>query len=191
MRIKQPEDKIAEKETAFQTVISSLINYNPDKPLIFTTAAFWLFFLFVLAGYSIIYKKLFLRNAYLFVVSLFFYYKTGGLFLSLLILVSLVDFTCGLLIHNSRTRLMRRLFVILSILSNIGILAYFKYYGFIVETVNELFGSNFQVYDILSAFSNAHLGTSFNINTIILPVGISFFTFQSLSYTTRCLQEKG
>jgi len=165
------------------SLISSLFKYNPDEPKIFSTPAFWIFFLFVLAGYSLIYKKLFIRNFYLFLVSLFFYYKSGGLFLFLLIFVTLIDFTCGLLIYHSRTKLMRRFLILLSIISNLGILAYFKYTGFFVSTVNDLFGTDYRVYDFLAAFSNSHLGTSFNISSIILPVGISFFTFQSLSYT--------
>jgi alginate O-acetyltransferase complex protein AlgI len=180
----------SEIKSLFKTVISQLLNYNPDEPLIFSTPAFWLFFLIVIAGYSLIYKKLFIRNAYLFLVSLFFYYKSGGLFLFLLIFVTLIDFTCGLLIHHSRTKYMRRFFILLSIISNLGILAYFKYTGFFVETINNLFGTDYRVYDFLSAFSNSTLGTSFNISNIILPVGISFFTFQSLSYTIDVYRKK-
>jgi alginate O-acetyltransferase complex protein AlgI len=179
-----------EEKSLISTVLSYLFRYNPDEPLIFSTPAFWLFFLFVLAGYSLVYKKLFVRNAYLFLISLFFYYKSGGLFLSLLILVTLIDFTCGLLIHHSRTKFLRRLFIILSILSNIGILAYFKYTGFFVSTINDLFGTDYKVFDMLAALSNSNLGTSFNTSNIILPVGISFFTFQSLSYTIDVYRKK-
>jgi alginate O-acetyltransferase complex protein AlgI len=174
----------------FETIISELFRYNPDEPLIFSTPAFWLFFLIVLAVYSLIYKKLFIRNAYLFLVSIFFYFKSGGLFLSLLIFVIILDFTCGLLIHNSRTKFMRRLFILISIVSNLGILAYFKYTGFFVNTINDLIGTDYKVYDFLAAFSNSNLGTSFNISNIILPVGISFFTFQSLSYTFDVYRKK-
>lgn len=179
-----------EKNSLFRSLVSSLFRYNPDEPLVFSTPVFWFFFLLVLAGYSLIYKKLFIRNAYLFLFSLFFYYKSGGLFLFLLIFVTIIDFTCGLLIHNSRTRFMRRLLIIMSIISNLGILAYFKYTGFFVATINDLLGTDYRVYDFLAAFSNLHLGTSFNISNIILPVGISFFTFQSLSYTFDVYRKK-
>jgi alginate O-acetyltransferase complex protein AlgI len=180
----------AGKKSTFKLLISRVFKYNPDRPVIFSTAAFWLFFLVVLAGYSLIYKKLFIRNAYLFLVSLFFYYKSGGLFLFLLLFVILIDFTCGLLIHHSRTKFMRRFFVIMSIVSNLGLLAYFKYTGFLINTINDLFGTDLRVYDFLAAFSNSNLGTSFNISSIILPVGISFFTFQSLSYTFDIYRKK-
>ena len=178
------------KEGVLKTVISEIFRYNPDKPLIFSTAAFWLFFLFLLAGYSLVYKKLFIRNFYLLLLSLFYYYKSGGLFLFLLILVIIIDYSCGLLIHHSGRKFFRRLFLLLSVLSNLGILAYFKYTEFFVTTANDLLGTDFIVYDFFAAFSNQHLGTSFNINNIILPVGISFFTFQSLSYTIDIYRKK-
>ena len=76
-------------------ILSRIFSYEPEKPFIFTTSAFWLFFLLVLTGYTVIYRKLFLRNFYLLLISLFFYYKSGGLFLFLLVLVTVVDFICG------------------------------------------------------------------------------------------------
>ena len=170
-------------QTIPERILSELISYDPDKPMIFTTPVFWIFLLFVLAGYSIIYRKKFLRNFYLLIVSLFFYYKSGGLLLFLLLFVTVIDFTCGLLIHNSRTKIMRRVYILLSIISNLGILAYFKYTGFFVEAANSVLGTNLEVHDYLASFSNSLLGTTFDISNIILPVGISFFTFQSLSYT--------
>src|SRR5450759_3621864 len=172
------------------TVVKSILNYNPDKAFDFTSSAFWIFFLFVLAGYSLVYKKLMIRNVYLFLISLFFYYKAGGLFLFILIFVTVIDYTCGLLIYKSRRTAGRRFFVLLSIISNLGLLGYFKYTGFIISTINELFGTQFRVYDLLSGFSNSILGTSFDISYIILPVGISFFTFQSLSYTFDIYRKK-
>ena len=170
--------------------LQKLFSYDPDRPFIFTTPAFWVFMLFVLAGYSLIYKKLFIRNFYLLIVSLFFYYKSGGLFLILLIIVTVIDFTCGLLIYKSQRKLYKRFFILLSLMSNLGILAYFKYTGFIISTLNDLFGTQIQVHDFLASFSNAHFGTSFDISSIILPVGISFFTFQSLSYTLDVYRNK-
>lgn len=174
----------------FRTALSLIFSYDPDKPFIFTSPAFWIFFLFVMAGFSLLYKKLFIRNLYLFIISLFFYYKTGGLYLLLLIIVTLIDYTCGLLIHHSRTKAIRRMFIIISILSNIGILAYFKYTGFFIESFNNIFGTHIVVSDFLQAFSNNFLSTNFNVSNIILPVGISFFTFQSLSYTIDVYRRK-
>jgi len=176
--------------SVFKSVASSILSYSPDKPLIFTTAAFWIFFLLVLLGYSLVYKKLIARNIYLFLISLFFYYKAGGLFLFILIFVTIIDYTCGFLIYNARSKAGKRLFVLISILSNIGLLGYFKYTAFIITTINGIFGTDYKVFDFLSNFSNSVFGTSFNISYIILPVGISFFTFQSLSYTIDVYRNK-
>jgi D-alanyl-lipoteichoic acid acyltransferase DltB (MBOAT superfamily) len=166
-----------------ETLIQAVFSFDPAKPFIFTTPAFWIFLLVVLAGYSLIYRRMFLRNSYLFLVSLFFYYKSGGLFLGLLIFVTVIDYLCGLTIYYSGKRFLKRFSLLFSIISNIGILAYFKYTGFFVTTINEVFGTSFKVYDLLADLSNFYIGTSYNITNIILPVGISFFTFQSLSYT--------
>ncbi|HUX97462.1 MAG TPA: MBOAT family O-acyltransferase [Bacteroidales bacterium] len=180
----------AETKSLAEKILSDIIRYEPDKPMIFTTPVFWIFLLLVLAGYSLIYRKKFLRNFYLLLVSLFFYYKSGGLLLVLLIIITIVDYTCGLLIYNSEKRLARRFFILLSILSNIGLLAYFKYTGFFVEIANDIFGTDVHVHDYLASLSNNILGTTFDISNIILPVGISFFTFQSLSYTFDVYRER-
>jgi alginate O-acetyltransferase complex protein AlgI len=186
-----PVQQAAEgKENFLSSLISIVFSYDPDKPFIFSAPAFWIFFLLVLAGFSLVYKKLFIRNLFLFLVSLFFYYKSGGLFLFLLIFVTVIDFTCGLLIYNSKTRFWRKSFILISIISNIGILAYFKYTGFFVQTINDILGTQIVVKDFLGAFSNSLLGTNFDISRIILPVGISFFTFQSLSYTFDMYRRK-
>jgi D-alanyl-lipoteichoic acid acyltransferase DltB (MBOAT superfamily)/lysophospholipase L1-like esterase len=181
---------VAGKESLIKSLAFSLLNFDPDKPFVFTSAAFWIFFLFVLAGYSLVYKKLLIRNVYLFLVSLFFYYKAGGLFLFILIFVTVVDYSCGFLIFKSKRSGGRKFFVLLSIISNLGLLGYFKYTGFIINTINEVFGTRLRVYDLLSTFSNSFLGTHFDISYIILPVGISFFTFQSLSYTIDVYRKK-
>ena len=188
-----PDSQVKNTEahaTVFHNIVKQIFTYNPAKPLIFTSASFWLFFLILLAGYSIVYKKIFLRNFYLLILSMYFYYKAGGLFLILLVLVIVIDFLCGMLIHRSRKKFSRTLFILVSLISNLGLLAYFKYTDFIITSVNGLFGTNFLVYDFLSAYSNTHLGTSFDFSNIILPVGISFFTFQSLSYTIDLYHRK-
>lgn len=173
-----------------KTLVSEIFSYDPAKTFIFTSPAFWIFFLVVLAGLTIFYRKMFARNFYLLLVSLFFYFKTGGLFLFLLVFVTLIDYTCGLMIHKSATKAGKRISLLLSVVSNIGLLAYFKYTGFIVQTINDLFGTEIIVRDVLGALSNSLLGTSFDISSIILPVGISFFTFQSLSYTIDMYRTK-
>ena len=84
--------------------LKQIFLFNPDAPLIFTRLYFWGFFLVVLLLYSFLYRKKPLRNTYLWLVSLFFYYKTGGLFLFILVFSTIVDFFIGHAIyqHNQR-----------------------------------------------------------------------------------------
>ncbi len=176
-------NKAAFGESISGTLSKHIFTYDPSNSFIFTTPGFWIFLLFVLAGYSIVYKKIKLRNIYLLLVSLYFYFKTGGLFLFLLVFVTIIDYTCGILIHRAEKRFSRKFFITLSIVSNIGLLAYFKYAAFLINGLNSILGTHFIVFDLLSSVSNSFLGTTFDTSFIILPVGISFFTFQSLSYT--------
>ncbi|HEN20623.1 MAG TPA: MBOAT family protein, partial [Desulfobacteraceae bacterium] len=133
--------------------------------------------------YSIIFGKPLLRNSYLFLFSLFFYYKSGGIFFFLLIISTLTDYITGLVIYSSRKKIVRKLFVIISLLVNLGMLSYFKYTGFFTGIVNDIFNTDLPVIDWFAALSNFYFGTGFNIENIVLPVGISFFTFQTISYT--------
>ncbi|MCA1756895.1 MAG: hypothetical protein LC649_05505 [Bacteroidales bacterium] len=162
---------------------STIAGYNPGSPFLFTALSFWIFMFILLAGYSIIYSKPFLRNGYLFLFSLFFYYKSGGLFFFLLLISTVTDYTAARIIHAAARKSVKRFFLIISLIVNLGMLAYFKYAMFLTDAVNELFNISLPVTDWLSVISNRHLGTSLDISVIILPVGISFFTFQTISYT--------
>ncbi len=164
--------------------------FNQDAPLIFTRFYFWAFFAVVLAGYSVIYKKEKPRNAYLFLVSLFFYYKTSGIFFLLLIFSTLVDFFIGKAIYKSDIKHKRKLLLALSIVVNLSVLVYYKYSGFFSESINYLFGIQTEPVDLLAKWTNQFAGTHFTIDKIILPVGISFFTFQTISYSVDIYRRK-
>ncbi|MBN2683403.1 MAG: MBOAT family protein [Bacteroidales bacterium] len=151
---------------------------------------FWIFYAIVLFGYSFLYKKSIARSSFLFFVSLFFYYKTGGYFFSLLIFSTLVDYFIGRGIHLSKKDYKRKLLVVLSVFVNLGVLAYFKYSYFIIENINDLFGTNLHVVNYLSVWTNAVSGSNFSVSNIILPVGISFYTFQTISYSIDVYRKK-
>jgi D-alanyl-lipoteichoic acid acyltransferase DltB (MBOAT superfamily) len=157
--------------------------FNADSPLIFTRLYFWGFFLVILLFYSFIYKQKAARNAYLFLVSLFFYYKTGGLFLFILVFSTCVDFFLGKAIYHAPTSLRKKLWVAVSLFANLSVLVFFKYDYFLTETANSLFHTHFEVVTHAAKWSNFMLGTRFDIGKILPPVGISFFTFQTISYT--------
>ncbi len=157
--------------------------YQPDRPLLFSSLYFWIFYLFVFVVFSFVYRKKALRNIYLLIVSLFFYYKSGGYFFFLLLYTTLLDYFMGLLIYQARKKRYKRLMVFFSLLGNLGVLAYFKYAYFLTNFFNNIFNVDYQVVDLLALWSNRLTNSHFDISSILLPVGISFYTFQSLSYT--------
>ncbi len=164
--------------------LSKTFAFDENSPLLFTQFYFWAFFAIVFAIFSLIHSKRLLRNTFLFIVSLFFYYKTSGLFVLLLIFATISDFFIAKLVYRSDKELHRKLYVGLSVCINLMVLSYFKYSYFFVDLVNSLFGTTFQVYDYFAAIGNAITGSNrFSVDQIILPVGISFYTFQTISYT--------
>jgi D-alanyl-lipoteichoic acid acyltransferase DltB (MBOAT superfamily) len=165
-------------------------DYEISKPLMFTSAGFWIFLLALLCIYSLIFNKPVLRNTYLFLFSLFFYYKSGGIFFLLLLISTLTDYAAGWMIYISERRYKKTIWLIISLSVNLGMLAYFKYTAFFTDAVNNLFGTDIPQQDWLAVLSNNYFETGFNINSIILPVGISFFTFQTISYTIDIYRNK-
>jgi len=157
--------------------------YDAQAPMIFSTWQFWLFFTVLIGGYGLVYRNINRRNAYLMVFSIFFYYKTGGLFVFLLLLSVISDYFLARFISRQKTKSRKKLFLTVSVFLNLLFLSYFKYSYFIIGLLNQAFGTNFEAIDVLSLWTNNALHTHFNVDAILLPVGISFYTFQSLSYT--------
>lgn len=163
--------------------IKNIFLFNENSPLIFTRFYFWAFFTVVLAIYVALYKKKAIRNIFLFGVSLFFYYKTSGFYFVLLIFSTIVDYFIGNAIFHSKEKLNRKLLVALSVTINLFVLGYFKYSYLFIDSINFIFSQNFEVVNHFAQWSNSFTGSNFDIDKIILPVGISFFTFQTISYT--------
>ena len=162
--------------------LQALFSFDSAHPLLFTQFYFWAFFALVFAGFSLVHSKPLLRNAYLFFVSLFFYYKTSGVFLILLLFVVTYNYFAARALRRARPS-WKTFWVVLSVVVDLGVLAYFKYAYFLADFLNDLFGLSIQVRDVLGELGNALTGTSvFRVDAIILPVGISFFTFQAISY---------
>ncbi|TAD95611.1 MAG: MBOAT family protein [Bacteroidetes bacterium] len=157
--------------------------YREDSPLLFTQAIFWIFFTIVLIVYQFLYSKINLRNHFLMWVSMYFYYLTGGYFFTLLVFSTLVDYFIGKKIYETDSQKLKKQLVFLSVFVNLAVLAYFKYTYFFVDGLNFLFETDFQASNFLSVLSNEIADTEFNIHKIILPVGISFYTFQTISYS--------
>ena len=171
-------------------LLGGLFSFDSMHPLLFTQFYFWAFFALVFAGFSLIHSKPLLRNAYLFFVSLFFYYKTSGVFLVLLLFVVTYNYFAARWLYRARPR-WKTFWVVLSVVVDLGILAYFKYAYFLADFVGDLFGVTITVRDVLGELGNMVTGSqAFRVDAIVLPVGISFFTFQAISYVVDVKREK-
>ena len=145
--------------------LAEVLTYNAKQPMIFSSGLF----LFLFLGFSLIYmllqKKDTARILFVTLFSYYFYYKSSGTYFFLLAIVTVTDFVIAWLMDRTDVRWKRKLWVILSVSVNLGLLCYFKYTNFLGGVIASLMGGEFTALDIF------------------LPVGISFFTFQSLSYT--------
>ncbi|NBP75022.1 MAG: hypothetical protein EBU61_03180, partial [Crocinitomicaceae bacterium] len=162
--------------------IYHIFSFNELKPLIFTQLDFWLFFIFVMLVFSFLHKKLLTRSIFLSVVSIFFYYKTSGIYVTLLIVSLFANYFLGNGIANTKNSNSKKIQLTFAILFNILTLAYFKYAYFFTESFNNMFHTKFEVVNQLSVWANGFAGDGTFVEKIILPVGVSFFTFQSISY---------
>lgn len=162
--------------------LKSCFLFTKGEPIIFTQLYFWGFFSIVLAIYSLFYKKNTLRTFYLLLVSFFFYYKTSGVFLVLLVFTIISDYNWGKLIYKSANINNKKIYLTISLILNLSLLCYFKYAYFFTDSINQLAGTHISFFNYFSQFSNTYLGTKDPLDRLILPVGISFFTFQSISY---------
>lgn len=169
----------------FTQVLRDIFLYNEVSPLIFTRFFFWAFFVVVLAVYSLVYKSRnrSLRAGFLFLASLFFYYKSSGFFFFILLFSTVIDFYIGKWVYQSKKEITKKMLIVVSVVINLTLLAYFKYSYFFIDSVNQMLGTDYQVVNHLAKWANEATGTHFSVNQILLPVGISFFTFQTISYS--------
>jgi alginate O-acetyltransferase complex protein AlgI len=138
--------------------------FDPKVPMLFNTGLFMWLFLFFLGFYQYFHKKSFSRIIYIIAFSYYFYYKSSGSYVLLLLLSTMVNFYLAILMNEKEKPSARKYILILALVFNIGMLGYFKYTNFLIDIFNKLSYSHFD-------FTN-----------IFLPIGISFFTFQILSY---------
>lgn len=132
---------------------------------------------FFVLYWFIAYEKLKLQNFLILIASYFFYGWWDWRFLVLIFFSTLVDYSVGLGIKKETDKTKRKVLLWTSILVNLGLLSCFKYYNFFLE-------------NFVSAFSLFGIAIKANSLNIILPVGISFYTFQTLSYTIDVYKQK-
>ncbi len=141
------------------------LTYNAKEPLLFNSGFFLFFFLFFLLGYQFLYKRKVTRVIYFTIFSLYFFYKACGFYFGFILLSAVVDFNLSNWIYKATSQKQKNLILIFSIIINLGLLFYFKYTNFFIDILNDL-----------------NVGQIKPLN-LILPIGISFYTFENLSYT--------
>ena len=160
----------------FSRLIAQL-TYQPDSPMIFSSGIFLFLFLGFTLVYNLLGKADTLRILFVTLFSYYFYYKSSGLYFWLLAFVTVSDFYIAKALARTRAKTL----VALSLILDLGLLIFFKYTNFLGASVCSLLQA-------CGAHLPASLGASLQAVAwqpldIFLPVGISFFTFQSLSYT--------
>lgn len=166
----------------FKEFIIDLFTYDPQNPLLFNSGAFFLLFIVFIAIYAVTHRSRWFVSIFVIAFSLFFYYKSSGWYFSILVLTTVSDYYFAVLIARNRKKWKRRLWLGISIIPSLGLLAYFKYTYLFADTINQLFGTNIEVVDYFALWVNEAINSNFAFDKIFLPVGISFYTFQSVSY---------
>ena len=148
--------------------LQALLAYDSSSPLIFSSGLF----LFLFAGFLLLYSALrratMARIVYVILFSLYFYYKSSGIYFLLLVFAATSDFLIARALARTERRGIRRALVALSVAVNLGMLGYFKYTNFLVEIANQMFGPGF-----------------LQFQNIFLPVGISSVSYTHLTLPTN------
>lgn len=150
-------------EIEFNRILDLLL-YDPKVPLLFNTGLFLILFAIFMVLYESLHKRYTLKLIITILFSLYFYYKSSAECCILLIGICLCDYFLGRWLGITHNEIKRRLIVTLNIVLNIGMLIYFKYFNLLAKTWVEMRQGHFDAFEI------------------ILPAGISFITFRSISY---------
>lgn len=149
-----------------------LLSYDATAPMIFSSGLFWFLFILFMPIYAALKNRRWQMLVFVIAFSLYFYYKSSGLFFLLLVCTSLLDWGLSRLLVKLKSKGAKKACVAISIITSLSILGYFKYANFFLWNWNQMVEGNFQPLDI------------------ILPVGISFYTFQSISYIVDVYKER-
>ncbi|MCS7072866.1 MAG: MBOAT family protein [Bacteroidia bacterium] len=144
-------------------ILRELVTYRPEAPMLFNSWQFLTFFSVFITIYALIVQNKTVRTLYVLCFSLFFYYKSSGFYLVILLFSIIIDYFVAIWVSNPDQK-GRKWLLIGSISANVGLLFYFKYTNFFLSNLAWIQGKSFQPLDIF------------------LPIGISFYTFQTISY---------
>ena len=143
--------------------------------MLFNSIEFLIFFAVVVAGYFALHHKY--RWILLLIASYYFYMCWNYRYVVLILATTTVNYLSGIYISRTKNRDLKKVYLVLGLVSSLGILFFFKYFNFFGDTINVIFNK-------LNIFYNVPA------YHYLLPVGISFYTFQTLSYTIEVYKEK-
>ncbi|MDE6288924.1 MAG: MBOAT family protein, partial [Muribaculaceae bacterium] len=146
------------------SAISKQLLYDPASPLLFNTGLFLLLFVGFMGIYELLRNHRRTRMVLTILFSLYFYYKSSAEYSYILLGICLSDYIMGRLLGATSRNWLRKSIVFLNIALNLGMLIYFKYFNLLLSSWAQFSGGKFDALDI------------------ILPAGISFITFRSISY---------
>ena len=156
--------------TFFHNIWKLLSDYPVD--LQFNSGLFWCLFIVFLPIYGLLKSRRRMMTVYVIAFSLYFFFRQNGLYFLLLVGTSLIDWFLARQINDETSRKMKRFWLTVSIILSVGTLAFFKYSNFLIFNINELIKTNFQFLDL------------------VLPLGISFYTFKTISYVVDVYKGK-
>ncbi len=146
--------------------VHTWLTYDQGRPLLFNSPMFLALFVIFYIIYVLVRSQRYdlFRKLYIIVFSLFFYYKAGGNYYILLMVCAVVTHVLSKRMYDMPDGGRRKLFLALIVIANLGMLSYYKYTNFLIDNINAIFDGDL-------SFQN-----------IILPIGISFFVFEAVSY---------
>ncbi len=180
--------------------IKELLLYDASNPLLFNSGTFFILFILFIATYAIIHKNRVSVTLFVILFSVFFYYKSSGFYLIILVFTSITDYSFALAVNKAAKNRWKKFWVFLAVSSSLGILAFFKYTNFFLENFANIlkFCGDFPAIaeflkeantPVFKSFSEI-IQNNFQPLDIFLPIGISFYTFQSISYVIDVYRKK-
>ncbi len=147
-----------------QQILDQLL-YKPEDPILFNSGFFLYFLLAFMGAYLLFHENTVVRTKIFTLFSLYFFYKACGFYVVLVLIAAVLDFNLSNLIYQSKDPKKKKALLVASIVINVGLLVYFKYTDFFIGISNDL--------------GFTHISPL----SLLLPIGISFYTFENISYT--------
>lgn len=151
--------------------VCDMLSCDSAHPLMPTSGVFWVLFMLFLPIYAMVKHRKAMMMVFVIAFGLFMSYKSSGVLTLFLLLTTTVDWQLARLIHNGKPSL-RKILLWLSLCLSVSVLGFFKYGNFVLFNWHALVGGNFQPMDL------------------VLPLGISFYTFKSISYVVDVYKGK-